>query len=381
MGRDPASVDADLVAQVRARSRPAAEAEVRAALAPLTPAEEKRLRSALLAPPPGPLGPFGWADVARGTEPAVAAAREISGYYALQAERDALAAMVGARPAQRPAAPPPGRKSRAVRSAKRAEISPRAQELLGLFAYHRDAPLVARSLGVSLAELTAELDALQIRRRAFALTRGSYLPAATAAPGPRGPPVRRRTLAQKPAPPPPLPDPRSELKALLAEIGPRREALAQRLGLSPAAVLARFRAAGLERELALRERDLIRALWSKHRASEARVAADLGVTPARLREIALERGLLRELDAIRDRFRREARAARWPRQRLEQVLHRGAELRELGLWEELNREVAARVGVIWKSLHGKPQALALLGKKLQIDREDAEKLRRLLDLR
>ncbi len=381
MGRDPASVDAGLVAQVRARSRPAAEIEVRAALAPLTPAEEKRLRSALLAPPLSPLGPFGWADVARGIEPAVATAREISGYYALQAERDALAAMVGALPLPPPAAPPPARKARAAKPPKRADSSPRAQELLGLFAYHRDAPLVARSMGVSLAELTAELDALQIRRKAFALTRGTDMPRATATPGPKGPPVRRRTRAEKPAPPPPAPDAGSELKALLAETGPRRDALAQRLGLSPAALLARFRAAGLERELALRERDLIRALWSKHRASEGRVAAELGTTPARLREIAHERGLLRELDAIRDRFRREARAKKWPHQRLEQVLHRAAELRELGLWDELHREVAARVGVLWRSLQGKPQALALLGQKLHLSGEDAEKLRRLLDLR
>ena len=47
----------------------------------------------------------------------------------------------------------------------------RAQELLGLFAYHHDAPLVARALGVSMEALVGELEALKIRRRAFSLTR------------------------------------------------------------------------------------------------------------------------------------------------------------------------------------------------------------------
>src|SRR5207248_792643 len=158
---------------------------------------EKSLRSALADPRPLRLGPSGWADVARGVDPQVAEAREVSGYYALQAERDALAAMVGAGPT-RPPGPPPR---------KRVPASP-----------------------------------------------------------PAGPPLRRRKPGAAP-PPTPLAisapvDRTSGLTGLLAEVGPRRDALAARLGLSEAAMLARFRAAGLERELALRERDLIRALWS-----------------------------------------------------------------------------------------------------------------------
>jgi len=83
-----------------------------------------------------------------------------------------------------------------------------------------------------------------------------------------------------------------ELKALLSEVGPRRALLAARLGsaaapLSDAALLARFRAAGLEREFALRERDLIRGLWSRHRASEVRVSTELSTTPAELRRVPL----------------------------------------------------------------------------------------------
>src|SRR5947209_5295740 len=99
--------------------------------------------------------------------------------------------------------------SAAERRQARARAKSRAQDLLGLFAWHRDGTLVARALGVSLDELVEELDRLKIRRRAFALTRGTdaQLPAAVPRAGPAGPPVRRRTPAEKqpPRPPPPAP--------------------------------------------------------------------------------------------------------------------------------------------------------------------------------
>jgi hypothetical protein len=193
--------------------------------------------------------------------------------------------------------------------------SARAQELLGLFAYHHDAPLVARSLGVSLSDLEGELDTLKIRRRAFRLVRGvqADFPRATAIPGARsGPTVRRRSKSD--APPPPRPPPPSDkevqaraLKALLSELGARRSALAARLGTSEATLLARFRAAGLEREFSLRERDLVRALYSRHRAVEERVAAELRTTVEGLRRLVSERGLSRELEAMRERVRRKVR--------------------------------------------------------------------------
>ena len=275
---------------------------------------------------------------------------------------------------------PPPRKKALSASAKR------AQELLGLFAYHRDGALVARALRVSLAELTEELERLKIRRRAFALTRGSdhELPRASAVAGVRGgPPVRRRPKGEARSPPVSNPQPPAdsgmniqvlELKALLSEVGPRRALLAARLGsagapLSDAALLARFRAAGLEREFALRERDLIRALWSRHRASEVRVSTELSTTPDELRRVARERGLARELETLRDRLRRDAREKKWPRDRLDQVLHRRAEIRELGLLDELDNEVRARAGVIWTSLCGKPAALDLFAKKLHLTRD------------
>jgi hypothetical protein len=393
MPRDPDTVDEALVAGVRAHTQGAAEPEIRAALASLTAGEERRLRRILRDPPPGKFGPSAWTDMARGTDAKIAAARELSGYYTLLAERDALAALAKkpltpapVKPRPEPAPedlPRPARPARPVRGG-----SERAQHLLGLFAYHRDAPLVARSLRVPLADLNDELEALGIRRKAYRLTRGTdaQMPRAAAVDGPSGPSVRRRARRSAPeavlapAEAPPEEGESAMLRALLAEAGPRRSVLAARLGTAGGALLARFRAAGLEREFALRERDLIRALWAKHRGAEAKVAAELETTPEALRDLVVARGLARELEGHRDRLRREALRRRWPRDRIEQVLHRREELRELGVLEGLQREVEVRAGVIWNSLRGKREALDLFAKKLRLTRDDAVRLQKLLHL-
>src|SRR5205814_9232037 len=86
----------------------------------------------------------------------------------------------------------------------KAKAEGRTQELLGLFAWHRDAPLVARALGVSLDDLDRQLEDLKIRRKAYRLVRGrdTDVPRAAAVRGaPSGPPVRRRTRAQREPPP------------------------------------------------------------------------------------------------------------------------------------------------------------------------------------
>jgi hypothetical protein len=393
MPRDPSKVSTALVARLREHTQAADEAEIRAALAPLTDREEKRLNRLLSNPPPSPLSPFAWADLARGIPPQVAAARDLSGYYKLQAERDALAAMVAGPSTLSPKPKPNPKPVPSTRRREPGKTDPRtarAQHLLGLFAYHRDAPLVARALGVSVSDLHEELDALGIRTRAYRLTRGTDadLPAAVPVKGVSGPSVRRRARATAPSPAPPEPAPKAAadpeqdlLKSLLAEVGPRRGALAERLGTSGGALLARFRAAGLEREFSLRERDLIRALWSKHRASEARIAAELGETREGLRDIVVMRGLARELDAIRDRLRHDERRKKWPADRIDQVLRHADELRDLGLYDELLREVSARAGVVWTSLRGRSDALELFARKLRVGREDAIRLQKLLELR
>src|SRR5207244_9116681 len=91
-----------------------------------------------------------------------------------------------------PPTPPPTRPPRSSRTPAQRPRA-RAEHLLALFAWHRDGPLVARSLGLSLDELHEQLDELKLRRKAYRLTRGSEfdMPAARALAGaPSGPPVR-----------------------------------------------------------------------------------------------------------------------------------------------------------------------------------------------
>jgi hypothetical protein len=455
--RDPSAVDAELVALLgdlsRRAGRPASDAEIRSALAPLRPSEEAVLRQ--IAPgalPAQPLGPMAWAEVARGVEPGLAAAREKSGYYTLLAERDALASLLkarlptsadlspeaellteaGARPepalaidAIDPLALKRGSaraspKARPSSSALRATRPPgRAEEILGLFAYHRDAPLVARALSLSMAELEAEIDGLKLRRMASRLVRGRDvdMPAAAAVPGVgHGPPVRRRVRAPVPAQAPATkvvpsqpealavaaPAQRrsggeqdveaqaTRLRELLRQTGPRRDALAKKLGAPGKALpipvlLARFRAAGLEREFGQRERDLLRALLKRNRAALGPVAKELKLDAKALETLIRERGLAREVEAERAAMREKVRARGAQRDRVDQVLRQREWLADLGLLDELDGEVDSMVRALWRQasdagLRG-TKAVESLRRELRVPAPDVRALLSRLKLR
>ncbi len=408
----------------RRTGRAADETETRAALLGLSASEVAGLRKALRgAPPARPLGPLAWVDVVRGVEPLVAAARELSGYYSLLAERDALASLLQSRtpdrkttelksttapPAIAPRQPPPTRPPRAApvelkrppaAQATRpppagatplsAHDAARASHLLGLFAYHRDSTGVAQALRISLAELNAELDLLKLRRKVARLVRGVDvdLPAATPLSAARsGPPVRRRAAAAKDSPQVAPERPGDDLRKLLAELGPRRRALAARLGppgepLTDKKLLALFAEARLERDFANGERELLRELFLTHRGASASVAAELKLTPAQLQDLIVASGLARELDGVRERFKRDAREKKWPTDRIELLLHERPHLQELGLLAELEREVKTRVELLWKSLKTRPHALEDLQRELRLKADDVRTLQRLCELR
>jgi len=300
-----------------------------------------------------------------------------------------------------PAETKPAEPSRARATAAR-ERRKRADELLGLFAWHKDGPLVARALGLTLDELQAELDDLGIRRKAFRFTRSGPgdLPRASALPGvPGGPPVRRRAHPPQPAakveraPEPGAPgrpaagSPASDvgaqakkLRALLGEIGPRRKALARELGtkgrpLSMPVLLARFRAAGLERELGQRERDLLRALFARHRGGERKVAEDLDVSLEDLRTLVRDRGLGREIEAMRERYRGEARKAAWPSGQLSNLGLRRAWLEDLGIHAELSTLAVERARPAWEKARRSKDPIQALRKELRVGALEARILR------
>jgi hypothetical protein len=283
----------------------------------------------------------------------------------------------------------------------------RAEELLGLFAWHKDAPLVARALHLTLDELQAELDELGIRRKAFRLVRGvpGDVPRARPLPGVAGgPPVRRRTHVPEPAtfvegPPEPAVRPADrpssaedvaaqarKLRTLLGELGPRRRALAKELGtkgrpLSTPVLLARFRAAGLERELGQRERDLLRALFARHRGGERKVAEDLDFSLDELKTLVRERGLAREIETMRERYRGEARDAAWPSAQLSNLALRRAWLEDLGVHAELSSRAVERATPVWEKARRSKDPVQALRRELRIGPAEAHVLRDLLSRR
>jgi hypothetical protein len=173
------------------------------------------------------------------------------------------------------------------------------------------------------------------------------------------------------------------LRELLGEVGPRRRALAQRLGtkgrpLTTPVLLARFRAAGLERELGQRERDLLRALFARHRGGERKVAADLDLSAEELRELVRERGLAREVEAMRERYRGDARNAAWPVAQLSNLALRRGWLEDLGIHAELSRLAVERAASAWDKARRSKDPVQALRRELRIGPPEARFLRDLL---
>jgi hypothetical protein len=140
-------------------------------------------------------------------------------------------------------------------------------------------------------------------------------------------------------------------------------------------LLARFRAAGLERELGQRERDLLRGLFARHRGAAGAVAAELGLEPQALQRLVRERGLSGEIESLRDRFRTEARARRWPREQIEQLVRRRGWLEDLGIAAELEGEVLAHARPVWER---SGESVARLRRELRLSESDARALQALL---
>jgi hypothetical protein len=176
----------DVRAACEKTGRAVDDAELERALDGLPSADLKAVRLTARQPIDArPLGPQAIVDISRGVAPSLAAAREISGYYELRAERDALATIARRdRPAPAVVAAPPPAPVAAMKPAPSVEPlpapvpAPRAakapvddaskldsQRMMTLFAYHRDAVRVAQEMGFDMAELNGRIEALGLRRR------------------------------------------------------------------------------------------------------------------------------------------------------------------------------------------------------------------------
>jgi hypothetical protein len=94
-----------------------------------------------------------------------------------------------------------------------------------------------------------------------------------------------------------------------------------------------------------------------------------------LQRLVRERGLSGEIESLRERFRTEARARRWPREQIEQLVRRRAWLDDLGIAAELEGEVLSRAGPAWERSGG---SVARLRRELRVSESDARALQALL---
>lgn len=296
-----AEVDAELIEKVvrwcAEAGRQAVAAEIRGALAPLSWDELLAVRALLADPPPArPLGPQALADLARGAPADVAAERERAGRY----RREDLPEGPPGAPSSPPASPPPARATGRPRGRGKAK------------------PIV-------------------VIRRAR-----DRVPVEVAVP-PGLPNVDELRH----------PEGRAELERLLRRHGARRGAILAELA-------GRFRRAGgdapgepeldalldhhgLSRAFERRERDeLLHALRAAG-GVRAAAAARLGLDASGLESALVRLGAAADAERIREERRAEIRGRATIAERVRLLLVDEARLRDLGLLDEVEQDLRARL--------------------------------------
>lgn len=296
----------------RRAGSPASAAVVREALSCLSGEDDFRLRAlAEGEPATSPLGPFAAVDVLLGTPAKVASVREETGYY--QLVRELLAERERKVPEEHlaqaePAAPP------------RPESEPRRRELPRPRGRFAQLPAAKRSL----AELTA-------------------------------------------------PDAGSMLGDLLEQHGHRfglHRALAEQFegrGGRPLVVeevLAALERHGLTEKVTRKEHELVLSSYAEHKGSSGRAAWSLALSPIELSKLVEAVGAEREVEELRERFRREALAPTNLRHRLD-LVGRTRYLADLGIERRFNQSLAIELGELLRAekveeaakRHGLPREL------------------------
>lgn len=323
-------VDAELAERVARwcaeAGRQAGLALIRRALAPLGWDDLMALRALLADPPPArPIGPFALADIARGTPPDLAAERERSGRYPTGEEPAPEEPARGAREVA-PAAPPPGRGRR-----------------------RRGADVVIR----------------RARDRA------------PAAPAPILELPRVADLRR--------PEGRGVLERLIRSHGARRAALARALaagwrrddGAAPgkddlAELLEHH---GLARSFARRERDeilhVLRAAGGLRAVAAERLALDVEGLDAALAAA----GAAADAERIREERRAELRARATLAERVRLLLGEEGRLRDLGLMDEFEADLRARLPEHLRALRlGRAPLAEAFAQSLSLERTAAGRL-------
>ncbi len=330
-----AEIDSEVIARAirwcAAAGRHAGEAEVRAALSPLSWDEMVAVKAVLADPPPArPLGPHALADIARGADPAEAADRERDGRYRSERDFEGRSPDPGAAAATEPPAAPRKR---------RRELGPAAT-------------VVVR----------------RARDRA-----------------PEPPPA---------APTLPLLDElhraegRAVLERLVRRHGPRRAPLVEALragwrradGTPPdeADLDALLDAHGLARAFERHERALLLHALRAAGGVRPRAAAAAGLAPA-VWEVALARlGAGAEAEGVREERRHEIRRRATLSERARLLLADEERLADLGVLDEIVADLAARLPDHLRALRAgaKGPLAAELGRSLSLSRGAVDALAR-----
>ncbi|WPB82479.1 hypothetical protein KYC5002_25610 [Archangium violaceum] len=310
----------------RRAKAPATPTEVREALALLSEADDFRVRTLTDTEPAAtPLGPFAVVDVLQGTAPALAATRQGCGFYEVVQE------LARVHEEKRPPAPPPTPEIPTFATpAPRAGVPAPVPAKPELAPKSRGETVQARiAPRKRTAPEAAPLESEEWEETSTFLKRDL--------PKPRGRFTRLdapKTSYQELT--------RSSGKDVLeAAVGSHehRFALLQSLAqqyngdrgdLTLGELEGVMRAHGLMEAMEKREHTAILSAFTEHRGASGRVGWALGLSPSELRQLEAKAGISREVEELRERFRRETLTARNLTQKLD-LLGREKYLVDLGI--------------------------------------------------
>lgn len=309
----------------RAKS-PAPAPEVREALALLAEDDDFRVRALTDGEPEtSPLGPFAVVDILRGTAPAVAAQRQSCGYY--DVARELAYVREEKTPPRAPATDPSVPTFATPPPAKAAKKAGKAEEPTVM---ERIAP---KKRAASVDEETTSAppefdDGHSFLRRDLPRPRGRF----TRVEAPRTPFVELTRATGK------------EILEATLEGSEHRFALLRNLShrfngsrgdLSLVDLETVLRDHGLLDALQEKERLQLLDAYTSQRGATGRVGWALGVSPPELQRLVSAAGLTEEVEALRERFRREALATSHLTHRLD-LLGREKYLADLGIQRKFN---------------------------------------------
>lgn len=308
----------------RARS-PATPTEVREALALLSEADDFRVRTLTDTEPAAtPLGPFAVVDVLKGTDPALAAVRQGCGYYGVVQE------LARVHEEKRPPAPPPAPEvpsfaTPAPRAAVPAPVPAKPEKAAkssGETLQARIAPRKRTAPELAPPE-SEETEAPSFLKRDLPKPRGRF----TRLEAPR---TSFQELTRSSG---------KEVLQAAQEAHEHRFALLHSLAqqyngargdLTLTELEGVLRAHGLMEAMETRERTAVLAAFTDQRGAAGRVSWALGLSPSELNQLEKKLELTREVEELRERFRREALTARNLTARLD-LLGREKYLADLGI--------------------------------------------------